>query len=68
MKEAQYQLERIGMGQYLHELAGNLAMGPQRLMEIARALCCDPALLLLDEQQLVCAIKKSKNSSKFFAN
>ena len=49
MKEAQRQLERIGMGAYLHELAGNLAMGPQRLMEIARALCCDPALLLLDE-------------------
>ena len=49
MKEAQHQLERIGMGQYLHEMAGNLAMGPQRLMEIARALCCDPALLLLDE-------------------
>ena len=49
MKEAQQQLERIGMGEYLHELAGNLAMGPQRLMEIARALCSDPALLLLDE-------------------
>jgi branched-chain amino acid transport system permease protein len=48
-KEAQRQLERIGMGEYLHELAGNLAMGPQRLMEIARALCADPALLLLDE-------------------
>ena len=49
MKEAQRQLERIGMGATLHEQAGNLAMGPQRLMEIARALCCDPALLLLDE-------------------
>ena len=49
MKEAQHQLERIGMGNYLNEQAGNLAMGPQRLMEIARALCCDPALLLLDE-------------------
>lgn len=48
-KEAQRQLERIGMGDYLHEQAGNLAMGPQRLMEIARALCADPALLLLDE-------------------
>ena len=48
-KEAQRQLERIGMGEYLHELAGNLAMGPQRLMEIARALCAAPALLLLDE-------------------
>lgn len=49
MKEAQRQLQRIGMGDYLHEQVGNLAMGPQRLMEIARALCCDPALLLLDE-------------------
>jgi branched-chain amino acid transport system permease protein len=48
-KEAQRQLERIGMGPHLHELAGNLAMGPQRLLEIARALCADPALLLLDE-------------------
>jgi branched-chain amino acid transport system permease protein len=49
MKEAQRQLERIGMGASLHEQAGNLAMGSQRLMEIARALCSDPALLLLDE-------------------
>ncbi|MBT0568850.1 branched-chain amino acid ABC transporter ATP-binding protein/permease [Curvibacter sp. CHRR-16] len=48
-RQAQCQLERIGMGAYLHEQAGNLAMGPQRLMEIARALCGDPALLLLDE-------------------
>jgi branched-chain amino acid transport system permease protein len=48
-REAQRQLERVGMGEYLHELAGNLAMGPQRLMEIARALSADPALLLLDE-------------------
>ena len=48
-REAQRQLERIGMGEYLHEQAGNLAMGPQRLMEIARALCADPRLLLLDE-------------------
>jgi len=48
-KEAQRQLDRIGMGPWLHELAGNLAMGQQRLLEIARALCSDPALLLLDE-------------------
>jgi branched-chain amino acid transport system permease protein len=47
--EAEKQLVRIGMVGHLHELAGNLALGPQRLMEIARALCTDPALLLLDE-------------------
>ncbi len=49
LREAQRQLERVGMAQWLHEPAGNLPMGPQRLMEIARALCSDPALLLLDE-------------------
>ncbi len=47
--EAEAQLQRIGMAQQMHELGGNLALGPQRLMEIARALCTDPALLLLDE-------------------
>ena len=49
LKEAQQQLRRIGMEGSMHELAGNLALGPQRLMEIARALCADPTLLLLDE-------------------
>jgi branched-chain amino acid transport system permease protein len=49
LKEAEKQLKRIGMGERMHELAGNLALGPQRLMEIARALCADPTLLLLDE-------------------
>lgn len=49
LREAQKQLERIGMADRMHELAGNLALGPQRLMEIARALAADPMLLLLDE-------------------
>ena len=47
--EAEHQLRRIGMAEQANDLAGNLALGPQRLMEIARALCTDPALLLLDE-------------------
>ena len=47
--EAEAQLQRIGMAGQMHALAGNLALGPQRLMEIARALCTDPSLLLLDE-------------------
>jgi branched-chain amino acid transport system permease protein len=49
LREAERQLERVGMRHQMHELAGNLALGPQRLMEIARALSTDPALLLLDE-------------------
>jgi branched-chain amino acid transport system permease protein len=47
--EAEAQLKRIGMADKIDELAGNLALGQQRLMEIARALCTDPSLLLLDE-------------------
>jgi branched-chain amino acid transport system permease protein len=47
--EAERQLARVGMADKLHEQAGNLALGPQRLMEIARALATDPSLLLLDE-------------------
>lgn len=47
--EARMQLERVGLGDVLYEEAGSLALGQQRLLEIARALCCDPILLLLDE-------------------
>ena len=49
LHEAAVQLERVGLGDYLHELAGNLALGQQRILEIARALASDPVLLLLDE-------------------
>jgi branched-chain amino acid transport system permease protein len=49
LREAERQLVRIGLDDHMHELAGNLALGQQRLMEIARALAADPALLLLDE-------------------
>jgi branched-chain amino acid transport system permease protein len=49
LHEAERQLARIGLAEQAHELAGNLALGPQRLVEIARALASDPALLLLDE-------------------
>ncbi|MQR00563.1 branched-chain amino acid ABC transporter ATP-binding protein/permease [Glaciimonas soli] len=47
--EAKKQLERVGLGELLYAEAGSLALGQQRILEIARALCCDPGLLLLDE-------------------
>ncbi len=47
--EAVTQLKRVGLGNYLFEQAGNLALGQQRIVEIARALASDPVLLLLDE-------------------
>src|SRR5450830_1599745 len=49
LQEAERQLQRVGLGDYLHVEAGSLALGQQRILEIARALCSDPVLLLLDE-------------------
>lgn len=49
LHEAAKQLKRVGLGDYLYEEAGNLALGQQRILEIARALAADPILLLLDE-------------------
>ncbi len=49
LAEAARQLERVGLETAMHEQAGSLALGQQRILEIARALCADPVLLLLDE-------------------
>lgn len=42
-------LKAIGLYQYRDTMAGNLAYGMQRKVEIARALALDPYILLLDE-------------------
>lgn len=47
--EAARQLDRVGLGGLYFEHAGSLPLGQQRILEIARALCADPMLLLLDE-------------------
>lgn len=49
LHEAQRQLERVGLGALADAPAGSLALGQQRILEIARALAADPALLMLDE-------------------
>ncbi|WP_420104468.1 ABC transporter permease subunit [Bosea sp. (in: a-proteobacteria)] len=47
--EALEQLRRIGLIDRAHDLVGNLPLGQQRAVEIARALASDPIILLLDE-------------------
>jgi ABC-type branched-subunit amino acid transport system ATPase component/ABC-type branched-subunit amino acid transport system permease subunit len=49
LAEASRQIERVGLGDQINQLAGSLSLGQQRIVEIARALCVDPMLLLLDE-------------------
>ncbi len=49
LREAAWQLRRVGLGGREHERAGTLPLGTQRVLEIARALAADPLLLVLDE-------------------
>ncbi len=47
--EAMAQLELVGLADKATDLAGNLPLGNQRVLEIARALAADPILIVLDE-------------------
>jgi branched-chain amino acid transport system ATP-binding protein len=42
-------LERVGISEHAEERADSIPTGTARLLELARALACDPRLLLLDE-------------------
>jgi branched-chain amino acid transport system ATP-binding protein len=48
-QEVEELLERVGISEYADERADSVPTGVARLLELARALACDPRLLLLDE-------------------
>jgi branched-chain amino acid transport system permease protein len=49
LAEALHQIRRCGLEAHAHSPAASLALGQQRVVEIARALAGQPAVLLLDE-------------------
>ena len=53
-------LEQVGLGERTGVLAGNLAHGEQRQLEVAMALATGPRLLLLDEPMAGMGIEESQ--------
>lgn len=49
VQQADALLARVGLQSSRDKLAGDLAHGQQRSLEVAMALACDPKLLLMDE-------------------
>ena len=49
LDEARKQIDRCGLGAFADVPAASLALGQQRIVEIARALASRPSVLLLDE-------------------
>jgi ABC-type branched-subunit amino acid transport system ATPase component len=49
VEKARESLAFVGLEGYEEDLARNISYGHQRLLEVARAIAAQPALLLLDE-------------------
>jgi branched-chain amino acid transport system ATP-binding protein len=71
LSEAAGHIARLGLGEHMDKPAGSLALGQQRIVEVARALMADPIIILLDEpaaglrhrekQELASAIRDMKH-------
>lgn len=59
--EARSLADKIGLGQRLDALAGSLAHGEQRMLEVGLALATRPSMLLLDEPMAGMGPKESRS-------
>ncbi len=64
IERARYWLDRIGLTARADDAAGNLPYGDQRRLEIARAMCSEPALLCLDEPAAGLNVRESDELSE----
>lgn len=49
LERARFWLDRVGLAEFANRPASSLAYGQQRRLEIARCMCTEPRLLMLDE-------------------
>ena len=62
--KASYWLDRIGLLRRADDPAGDLPYGQQRRLEVARAMCTEPALLCLDEPAAGLNVRESAELNK----
>jgi len=65
LETAERRLRQIGLWEYRSELAKNIPYGSQRMLEIGRALACEPQLLILDEPSSGLNTKESEELMGF---
>ncbi len=62
--EAARQLDRVGLADMANRPAASLALGQQRIVEIARALCLDPCCCCWTSRRRACGTTRRPTSPR----